>query len=105
MPCFAIQLNSVDFNITNLEELKKALAAKGMSAYQTETTLVWVDSETRARVSLTNGKLRIPGYISETELVNRTKRIYSEHVVKTMAARMGWKTQTKANKIFATKGY
>jgi len=105
MPCNSVQLNRVDFSITDLDLLQKALDAKGMKAYRVGDTLKWVDSETHASVSLANGKLSFPNYLSEIELVNRTKRAYSEQVVKTITARMGWKTTVKGSHIIATRGY
>lgn len=108
MPCDSIQTNSVDLQITQPDVLKAALEAEGITVQAVANGLQWFDETTRRWVTFSAGTLTYQttagDQLDEAELVNRIKRTYSAQVVRTVAARMGWKTQqVAANTFTATR--
>ncbi|MGH7260152.1 MAG: hypothetical protein ACREI9_05655 [Nitrospiraceae bacterium] len=109
MPCYTVQTSTVKMDVMDREVLAKALEA-GKIAVMIKSDLSLQFDLHGASCLYQNGQLTIRrgAFVKKTdaEIANALKVLYSTGVVKTTAAKMGWKlTQKAPNQFKAQKGW
>ena len=82
MPCYEVNLVSVEFRAENEELLKKAVVGLGWQ-YEKVADAVYVND---GQIYIVNGQARSESQAS----INTLKRAYSQEVVKAAAKSKGW---------------
>jgi len=88
MPCYQVQLMSVEFKVKNVDYLLKALELAGYLRYQydKDAQIVYVNS--RMLIDLKNNHIEVPS--TDQYYVNVLKRKYSEVVIADIAKKKKW---------------
>jgi len=97
MPCDSIQLNSLDVGKMHADLLRRALqeiGAVGISQGANLTTFM-LDG---ARCSIRDGRLTLPA--GAEHLADRIKVGYSRQVIRTSAAKNGWRVKEVKPNVF-----
>lgn len=89
MPCYTVNLVSVQFQVKHLDLLKQAATKLGLSVYERGTTIVLGTMEYNTTTEQIRGR---------QEQINLLKREYSETAVKAAAKKHGWSLQQKTEK-------
>ena len=106
MPCYTIRLTTVNFEVANLDILKKALEqdfnAKceiGDGGHALLATIPRVGT-----VSFRNGQVNLES--SKEHLVDQFKQSYAKEALRVVSVRYSWRlTQTAGNKFEAVRRY
>jgi len=97
MPCYQVNLYSVEFKATNINILISALKSLQWD-YDINDNIVYIGSS--LRINLDTQKAET----NNQDLVNRLKRQYSKESVKIAAKKKGWILQKKSeNQYIAVK--
>ncbi len=97
MPCYTVNLMTVEFNMKNINILKKALEKLGYNYRYGEKTNQLDIPSMNASFDLKNQNVSIPRYYSDD--LNKIKRAYSETVVEEIAKKKKWIIKKMGNKL------
>lgn len=86
MPCYQVNLVSVEFKASNLMMLERATKALKLNFVRTGNNIVMGDMQFNTTTNQITGR---------QENINQLKREYSRQTVQTMALKNGWTIQKK----------
>jgi rRNA processing protein Krr1/Pno1 len=102
MPCYTVQLTTVEFKAKHSDILEKALEALSLSySYLNNNQISIIGSY--LTIDLANQKVRMAR--NETSLVNRIKQEYSKQAIQLAAAKNKWIVKKLADNKLALRRF
>ncbi len=103
MPCYEVRTISVEFHISNIELLQKAIEKLQWKSWNIDKGLITIQDNNYNQITIDckNSKISSPSYSEKklSSISNSIKRSYSECVIEEIAKKQKW----FAKKINATK--
>lgn len=93
MPCYEVRTISIEFHVSNLDLLKKALEKMNVQVVrQDENGITFNKGYDQFTISFLNSKISSPSYNEKklTDFSNQIKRSYSEYVINEVAKKQKW---------------
>ena len=97
MPCYVVQLQSVEFKASNRELVEAMLTANDYRFRRSGNVFVMYAGTTK--IDLDSGKIET----TNPDFANKIKRQYSEHILKVAAKKKKWVLKKKASGKFVAK--
>ena len=103
MPCYVVQLQSLEFKAKNRDMVMAMLEANGYSYQVMSNGRVRVSQRFGQAITIDFEKQTITGAKYDTDSINKIRRQYSEHILTVAAKKKKWVLKKKASGKFVAK--